>query len=76
MPRRRLRHLKCERQELNLHTMLSDGVATVRQSFGRGFERYRLVATVTRAPLPRDAKEKPPRHHRAALWSFSDLLAG
>jgi len=24
---------------LNLHTMLSDGVATVRQSLGRGFER-------------------------------------
>jgi len=42
-----LRCLKCERQDWNLHTMLSDGVATVRQSLGRGFEvKSRGGATV------------------------------
>jgi hypothetical protein len=29
--------IRCERQDLNLHTMLPDGVATVRQTLGRGF---------------------------------------
>jgi hypothetical protein len=31
-----------EGQNLNFHTMLPDGIATVGQSPGRGFERHRL----------------------------------
>ncbi len=45
MPRPRLPLHKCERQDLNWHAMLSDVVATVRQSLGRGFGHYGLIAT-------------------------------
>jgi hypothetical protein len=40
----------CESQDLTLHTMLSDGVAIVGQTFAVGFERYRLVTTIGGTP--------------------------
>jgi hypothetical protein len=44
-----------ESQDLTLHTMLSDGVAIVGQTFAVGFERYRLVTA-------RSAKVQPCLH--------------
>jgi hypothetical protein len=34
----------------------------------RGFECYRLITEVTAQLLPRDAKEKPPKHRAARLF--------
>ena len=37
-------HMSRNSQDLTLHTVLPDGVTTVRQTLGRGFERNRLVS--------------------------------
>ena len=45
--RKASRTISGDSQDLTLHTMLPDGVTTVRQTLGRGFERNRLFARPT-----------------------------
>jgi hypothetical protein len=61
-----------EESNLTFHTMLSDVVAPVRRTHGRGFECKRLLTEVTR----NSGGNEEPSDDRAALSAFYSLPFG